>query len=85
MLPGGAAAQTSLRVGDRILAVNNRDLTNATHEQAVKALIEPTYQILLKIRHDPQPPGLRVRLSLSPASLSPLSLQPLSYRVTAIA
>ncbi|XP_067927883.1 protein scribble homolog isoform X2 [Watersipora subatra] len=59
IVPGGTAAQTSLSIGNRILTVNGRDISGATHEEAVKALIEPSYQILLKIRHDPPPPGLK--------------------------
>ncbi|CAL1532219.1 unnamed protein product [Lymnaea stagnalis] len=55
----GAAAKTNLRIGDRILSVNNKDLKHATHEEAVMALISPTYEIHLKVRHDPPPPGLQ--------------------------
>uniref|UniRef100_A0A2C9LD73 PDZ domain-containing protein n=1 Tax=Biomphalaria glabrata TaxID=6526 RepID=A0A2C9LD73_BIOGL len=55
----GAASKTSLRIGDRILSVNNKDLKHATHEEAVMALISPTYEIHLKVRHDPPPPGLQ--------------------------
>ncbi|XP_059150020.1 protein scribble homolog isoform X4 [Physella acuta] len=55
----GAASRTNLRIGDRILSVNNKDLKHATHEEAVMALISPTYEIHLKVRHDPPPPGLQ--------------------------
>ncbi|KAH9491965.1 hypothetical protein Btru_026900 [Bulinus truncatus] len=55
----GAASKTNLRIGDRILSVNNKDLKHATHEEAVMALISPTYEIHLKVRHDPPPPGLQ--------------------------
>ncbi|BFZ20895.1 hypothetical protein BsWGS_23932 [Bradybaena similaris] len=55
----GAASKTNLRIGDRILSVNNKDLRHATHQEAVMALISPTYEIHLKVRHDPPPPGLQ--------------------------
>ncbi|CAG5126325.1 unnamed protein product, partial [Candidula unifasciata] len=55
----GAASKTNLRIGDRILSVNNKDLRHATHQEAVMALITPTYEIHLKVRHDPPPPGLQ--------------------------
>ncbi|KAK3780634.1 hypothetical protein RRG08_044858 [Elysia crispata] len=55
----GAAARTNLRIGDRILTVNNKDLRSATHQEAVMALIAPTYEIHLTVRHDPPPPGLQ--------------------------
>ncbi|GFS11251.1 protein lap4 [Elysia marginata] len=55
----GAAARTNLRIGDRILSVNHKDLRNATHQEAVMALIAPTYEIHLTVRHDPPPPGLQ--------------------------
>ena len=43
-----------------LLQVNNKDVSQATHQDAVMALIAPTYEIILEIRHDPQPPGLKV-------------------------
>lgn len=61
IVPDGAAAKTKLKIGDRILSVNNRDVTGATHQEAVMLLISPTYEINLKVRHDPPPPGLKVR------------------------
>ncbi|KAF6029779.1 SCRIB [Bugula neritina] len=59
IVAGGTASQTPLRIGDRILTVNGRDISEATHAEAVRTLIEPSYQILLKIRHDPPPYGLQ--------------------------
>nr|XP_022307234.1 protein scribble homolog isoform X23 [Crassostrea virginica] len=59
IVPDGAAAKTKLKIGDRILSVNNRDVTGATHQEAVMLLISPTYEINLKVRHDPPPPGLK--------------------------
>lgn len=39
LLAGGPAERSgALRRGDRLLAVNEVDITNATHEQAAKAL-----------------------------------------------
>lgn len=59
IVPGGAASNTPLRIGDRILSVNGKDITSFSHEKAVQALIEPSYQILMRVRHDPPPPGLK--------------------------
>ncbi|XP_025089004.1 protein scribble homolog isoform X6 [Pomacea canaliculata] len=55
----GAAAKTNLRIGDRLLFVNGKDVRKCTHQEAVMALIAPTYEILLKVRHDPPPKGLQ--------------------------
>ncbi|ESO96699.1 hypothetical protein LOTGIDRAFT_174742 [Lottia gigantea] len=54
----GAACKTNLKIGDRILAVNGKDVTRATHQEAVMELIAPTHQIKLQVRHDPPPQGL---------------------------
>ena len=43
------------------MQVNGKDVRGATHQEAVMALIAPTFEIVLDIRHDPPPPGLRVR------------------------
>ena len=59
-MPDGAASKTTLGIGDRILSVNGKDVTRASHQEAVMALIAPTYEIVLDIRHDPPPPGLKV-------------------------
>ncbi len=56
----GAAAKTTLRLGDRLLTVNGRDVRRATHQEAVMALISPTFEIVLEVQHDPPPPGLKV-------------------------
>ncbi|XP_042216438.1 protein lap4-like isoform X3 [Homarus americanus] len=57
---GGAAHKTGkLRMGDRILAVNGTDMTGASHQEAVMALLNPPNEIVLSIRHDPQPKGLK--------------------------
>lgn len=61
ILPNGSASQTNLRIGDRILKVNNRDISQATHLEAVDALLQPTSEVVLLVRHDPQPAGLKVR------------------------
>ncbi len=60
IVPDGAASKTTLGIGDRILSVNGKDVTRASHQEAVMALIAPTYEIVLDIRHDPPPPGLKV-------------------------
>ncbi|XP_047500901.1 protein lap4-like isoform X13 [Penaeus chinensis] len=57
---GGAAHKTGkLRMGDRILAVNGTDMGGASHQEAVMALLNPPNEIVLTIRHDPQPKGLK--------------------------
>ncbi|XP_052763197.1 protein scribble homolog isoform X7 [Mya arenaria] len=59
IIPDGAASKTNLHIGDRILEVNGRNMTSATHQEAVMALIAPTYEIRVKVRHDPPPKGLQ--------------------------
>ncbi|GAB6023124.1 hypothetical protein CHUAL_007209 [Chamberlinius hualienensis] len=59
IIPDGAAAKTSkLRLGDRLLKVNDVDISKATHHEAVMALLSPSYEMKLLVRHDPPPPGL---------------------------
>ncbi|THD23153.1 Leucine-rich repeat-containing protein 1 [Fasciola hepatica] len=60
----GAAQNCGLRVGDRILRVNDIDLRNATHDEAVEALIQPVTELHLEVRRDPTPRGLR-RLTIT--------------------
>ncbi|XP_070533887.1 protein scribble homolog isoform X17 [Ptychodera flava] len=55
----GAAAKTNLRIGDRILEVNDKDMASATHQDAVTALLENRQKIVLLVRHDPPPDGLQ--------------------------
>ena len=57
--PDGAASKTFLKIGDRILSVNGKDVTKCKHQEAVMALIAPTYDIHLVVRHDPPPKGLQ--------------------------
>ncbi|TNN13041.1 Protein lap4 isoform 1 [Schistosoma japonicum] len=57
--PDGAALNTGLRIGDRVLKVNGVDLRHATHDEAVQALIQPVKELQLEVRRDPPPPGLR--------------------------
>ncbi|CAF0856291.1 unnamed protein product [Adineta steineri] len=59
ILPSGSASRTNLRIGDRILKVNNQDITQATHLEAVQALLQPTSEVVLLVRHEPQPIGLK--------------------------
>ena len=58
VVPDGQAARTNLRIGDRILSVNGVDITRATHQEAVMALIAPENEIVLDVQHDPPPIGL---------------------------
>lgn len=48
-----------LRIGDRILKVNGKDVSKAAHQEAVAALLEPTPELILTVRHDPPPKGLQ--------------------------
>ncbi|XP_045417251.1 protein scribble homolog isoform X7 [Lemur catta] len=59
VLPRGLAARSGLRVGDRILAVNGQDVREATHQEAVTALLRPCLELSLLVRRDPPPPGMR--------------------------
>ncbi|XP_012503562.1 PREDICTED: protein scribble homolog isoform X2 [Propithecus coquereli] len=59
VLPRGLAARSGLRVGDRILAVNGQDVREATHQEAVSALLRPCLELSLLVRRDPPPPGMR--------------------------
>ncbi|CAD7694038.1 unnamed protein product [Nyctereutes procyonoides] len=59
VLPRGLAARSGLRVGDRILAVNGQDIREATHQEAVSALLRPCLELILLVRRDPPPPGMR--------------------------
>ncbi|XP_027829126.2 protein scribble homolog isoform X8 [Ovis aries] len=59
VLPRGLAARSGLRVGDRILAVNGQDVREATHQEAVSALLRPCLELVLLVRRDPPPPGMR--------------------------
>ncbi|XP_059851278.1 protein scribble homolog isoform X6 [Delphinus delphis] len=59
VLPRGLAARSGLRVGDRILGVNGQDVRDATHQEAVSALLRPCLELVLLVRRDPPPPGMR--------------------------
>jgi hypothetical protein len=56
--PGGAASRTNLRIGDRILKVNNINITGFTHDKTVDELKHYPNEVVLTVRHDPQPSGL---------------------------
>ena len=68
IIAGGAAAATGkLKMGDRILSVNNVDIRNASHHDAVQALLEKKDRMKLRVQHDPLPPGFReVRIEKKP-------------------
>ncbi|XP_062335100.1 protein scribble homolog isoform X15 [Osmerus eperlanus] len=59
VIPHGLACQSGLRVGDRILEVNNIDLRHATHQEAVRALLSNKQEIRMLVRRDPSPPGMQ--------------------------
>ncbi len=58
----GEAKEAGLRVGDRLLCVNGRDIRGLTHDDAVKALMPNSIDevLVVEVRRDPLPPGLRV-------------------------
>ncbi|CAF1044044.1 unnamed protein product, partial [Didymodactylos carnosus] len=72
--PSGSASRTNLRIGDRILKVSNRDVSQATHMDAVNALIEQTTEVVLLVRHEPQPAGLK-EIQISRATGEPLGIR----------
>lgn len=47
-------------MGDRILKVNDTDVSRATHQDAVLELLKPGNEIKLTIQHDPLPAGFQV-------------------------
>jgi protein scribble len=59
IVPDGAASKTSLKVGDRILKVNDMDVTQISHDDAVEELKRHPNHVLLLVSHDPQPSGLQ--------------------------
>ncbi|KRZ41003.1 Protein lap1 [Trichinella pseudospiralis] len=60
VVPDGPAGKTGrLRLGDRLLAVNGKDVTMATHHETVASLMAAISEVKLKVRHDPLPPSLR--------------------------
>jgi protein scribble len=64
IVPGGIAALCGkLRMGDRILKVNDTDVTGATHQEAVMELLRPGDEIKLTVQHDPLPAGFQVTIS----------------------
>lgn len=66
----GAAHKTGkLRMGDRIMSANGINLANATHQEAVMALLNAPNEFKLVVRHDPPPKGLIVSASISSLEL----------------
>lgn len=66
-MPGGIASKCGkLRMGDRILKVNEADVSKATHQDAVMELLKPGDEIKLTIQHDPLPAGFQVSLRRKP-------------------
>ena len=47
-------------MGDRILSVNGIEIKNASHQDAVAALLVKTDRMKLKVQHDPLPEGFKV-------------------------
>uniref|UniRef100_A0AAF5PL35 PDZ domain-containing protein n=1 Tax=Wuchereria bancrofti TaxID=6293 RepID=A0AAF5PL35_WUCBA len=54
-----AGRSQRLRIGDRILSVNNINIRTAKHQTAVEALKQNDRTVRLLVIHEPQPPGLR--------------------------
>ncbi|ETE56354.1 Protein scribble-like protein, partial [Ophiophagus hannah] len=69
VIPHGLASRSGLRVGDRILEVNGLDLRQATHQEAVSALLCSTPELRMVVRRDPPPPGMEVG-KLGPPSVN---------------
>ncbi|XP_071941513.1 protein scribble homolog isoform X5 [Antedon mediterranea] len=59
IVANGAAAKTNLCVGDRVIEVNGIDVQQASHAEAVTALLSDPSQIRLVVRHDKPPVGLQ--------------------------
>lgn len=59
IVPDGPASKTNLRVGDRILKVNNVDVTGLSHDETVDELKKNSQQVVLYVSHDPQPKGMQ--------------------------
>lgn len=47
-------------MGDRLLKVNEEDVTKMTHQDAVLTLLKPTEEITLTVQHDPLPDNFQV-------------------------
>ena len=47
-------------MGDRLLKVNDEDVTKMTHQDAVLTLLKPTEEITLTVQHDPLPDNFQV-------------------------
>ncbi|XP_062503600.1 kelch-like protein 10 [Corticium candelabrum] len=76
IIPAGAAWNSSLRVGDRVLAVNGVDIQHSTHHEAVQLLSKQTDALTLTVRHEPPPPGLKeVNLLAKPGQGFGLSIR----------
>ena len=64
MVPDGIASKSGkLRMGDRILKVNDEDITKLTHKEAVKKLLKPGDTLKLTVQHDPLPEDFQVNNS----------------------
>lgn len=59
IVPDGPASRTNLRVGDRLLRVNNVDVTQMSHDECVDELKRHAHYVNLIVSHDPQPAGLQ--------------------------
>ena len=40
--------------------VNDQDVTSCTHQQCVSALVNSPQTVVLRVRHDPPPPNMKV-------------------------
>jgi protein scribble len=59
IVPHGAASRTRLKFGDRLLKVNNKDVRQMTHMEAVRCLTAPGREVILEVQHEPSLPGLQ--------------------------
>lgn len=59
IVPDGPASHTSLRVGDRILQVNQVDVADMPHDDVVDELKRNVTHVTLLVSRDPQPSGMQ--------------------------
>lgn len=61
-------------MGDRLLKVNDEDVTKMTHQDAVLTLLKPTEEITLTVQHDPLPDNFQVILNFISSNISYLHI-----------
>ncbi|XP_038218105.1 protein scribble homolog isoform X17 [Zerene cesonia] len=75
IVPGGVAARSGkLRMGDRLVKVNGRELAGASHRDAVQLLLQPGATLTLSVRHDPLPLGFQGRIQVEIVDITELTI-----------